>query len=191
MLYWIADEIQHGTESDSKRFANNILLPISNSRARQLEKRRGSRFGDPMMNTKGKQLAIWGIILQFGFLIGVIGTIIGMWYAFSELYQSGQTNPETLAWYISYALYAEAAGLLISLVGAVLLLIALFGVKYRAPWFRTAMWIMSILWLLSIPVGTILGTVVLIYLSKHKDEFTEPATQPYGGYAGASPPPVS
>lgn len=143
------------------------------------------------MNTNAKQLAVWGIILQFGFMIGLIGTIIGMLRVFAELSQSGQTNPEALAWHISYAFYAEAAGLLISLLGVILLLIALIGLKYRAPWFKTVMWILSILWLFSIPIGTILGIVVMIYLSKHKDEFTEAKTQPNGGCAGTSPPPVS
>ncbi len=125
------------------------------------------------MNTKGKQFAIWGVILQFGFLIGIVGTVIGMLRAFLILSKSGGAQPEALASDISLALSSTTAGMIISLVGVVLLLIALFGSKYRAAWFRTAMWILSILWLFSIPIGTILGIVVIIYLGKHGDEFTE------------------
>ena len=127
-----------------------------------------------MYGKKGKRLAICGVILQFGFVIGVVGTVIGMICAFAELTQGGETNIEALAAHISLALYAKVVGLLVSLVGVILLFVALFGKKYRASWFKTAMWIIAILWMFSIPIGTILGIVVIVYLSKHKEEFTEP-----------------
>jgi hypothetical protein len=36
-------------------------------------------------------------------------------------------------------------------------------------------WVLSILWLMAFPVGTIVGVAVIIYLVKHKDEFKVPA----------------
>jgi len=125
------------------------------------------------MNENGKRLAICGVVLQFGFVIGIIGTVIGMIHAFAEL-SNGEPDIEALASHISLALYTKAGGLLLSLLGAILLCVTLFGKRYRAPWFRTAMWILSIMWLFSIPIGTILGIIVMVYLSKHKEEFTEP-----------------
>ena len=139
------------------------------------------------MKENGKQLAIWGIVLQFGFLIGLAGTVIGMLRAFAELAQENAAQPEALASDISLALYTTAGGMVVSLIGGILLLVALFGTKYRASWFKTAMWILAVLWLFSIPIGTILGIIVMVYLSKHSNEFTEPSPAPYGSPAAGSP----
>jgi hypothetical protein len=35
------------------------------------------------------------------------------------------------------------------------------------------LWVLSILWLPCFPVGTIVGVVVMVYLVKHKNEFTQ------------------
>ena len=136
------------------------------------------------MNSNGKQLAIWGVVLQFGFLIGLAGTVIGMLRAFEKLAEENASQPEALTSGISLALYTTAGGMALSLIGTVLVLVALFGAKYRAAWFKTAMWILAILWLFSIPIGTILGVVTIIYLSKHSNEFAEPSPAPYSSPAG-------
>jgi len=125
------------------------------------------------MNQKGKQLAIWGIALQLGTVVGLIGTIIGMVRAFSRLAESETAQTAALAYDISIALYTTAAGSVVALVGIILILVALFGARYRAPWFQTVLWILSILWLLSFPIGTILGIVVIVYLVNHRTEFTD------------------
>lgn len=132
------------------------------------------------MPTKGKYLAIWGLILQTGYIFGIVVSIIGMLRAFPQL-ADATTIPSqvALAADITLSLYATAIGITLGIVGAVLLCTALFGVKYRASWFKTAMWIMSVLWLLTSPIGIILGIIVMFYLSKHKNEFTE---QPGAGY---------
>ncbi len=110
-------------------------------------------FGEKNMKENGKQLAVWGIVLQFGFLIGLAGTVIGMFRAFGELAQENAAQPEALASDISLALYTTAGGMVLSLIGAILLLVALFGAKYRASWFKAAMWILAVLWLFSIVDG--------------------------------------
>jgi len=122
----------------------------------------------------GKQLAIWGTVLQSGMLVGLAGTVIGMVRAFAKLSKQGDASTQdALARDISLALYAHAGGLLVAAVGIILLLVALWGVKYRAPWFRIALWILAVLWLFSFPIGTILAIVVMIYLSNHREEFAE------------------
>ena len=129
------------------------------------------------MNEMGKRLAICGVVLQFGSVIGIIGTVMGMLLAFAEL-SNGEPEVGALASRISFALYAQASGLLLSLGGVILLCVALFGSRYRASWFRTAMWVLAILWLFSIPIGTVVGVIVMVYLSKHKEEFIEPTERP-------------
>jgi len=127
-----------------------------------------------IMPTKGKYLAIWGLVLQAGYIFGIVISIIGMLRAFPQL-ADATTIPlqVSLAADITLSLYATAIGITLGIVGAGLLCTALFGVKYRASWFITAMWIMSVLWLITSPIGIILGIIVMFYLSKHKDEFTE------------------
>ena len=125
------------------------------------------------MNQKGKNIAIWGIALQLGTVVGLIGTIIGMVRAFGRLAESETAQPAALANDISIAVYTTAAGSLVALVGIILILVALFGARYRAPWFRTVLWVLSVLWLLSFPIGTGFGICVMVYLVTHNAEFTE------------------
>ena len=126
------------------------------------------------MPTKGKYLAIWGLILQAGYIFGIVVSIIGMFRAFPQLADATTIGTQvSFAADIARSLYATAIGITLGIVGTVLLCTALFGVKYRASWFKTAMWIMAVLWLLTSPIGIILGIIVMFYLSKHKDEFTE------------------
>lgn len=126
------------------------------------------------MNQKGKNLAIWGVALQLGTVVGLLGTIIGMVRAFGRLAQNQTTQPAALANDMGIVLYVTAVGSVVALVGIILILVALFGARYRAPWFLTALWVLSILWLLSSPpIGAILGIVVIVYLVIHRSEFTE------------------
>jgi len=129
------------------------------------------------MNQKGKQLAIWGLVLQLGSVFGLVCTIIALVRYYSGLADSGTAQPSALAQEISRVLGPAAAGSVFGLIGAILILVALFGIRYRTPWFRTMLWVVSILWLMSFPIGTILGIIVIIYLVTHKDEFTEQALQ--------------
>ena len=132
------------------------------------------------MPTKGKYLALTGLVLQLGPVFGMMSTAACMIQAFSRLQNTTSTQaPEALASDISLALYSTAICMGVSIVGIILLCIALFGTKYRAPWFKTAMWILSILWLFNIPIGTIIGIIVMIYLSNHKNEFTQQGVAGY------------
>ncbi len=125
------------------------------------------------MNQKGKQLAIWGLVLQLGSVLGLFCTIIAMVRYFSGLADSGTVQASALVQEISKVLGPAAVGSVFGLIGIILILVALFRIRYRTPWFRTMLRVLSILWLMSFPIGTILGIVVIIYLARHKDEFTE------------------
>ncbi|WP_309385238.1 MotA/TolQ/ExbB proton channel family protein [Cerasicoccus frondis] len=131
----------------------------------------------PMNNESGKSLAQFGAWMQLGPVIGLIGTIIGMLGAFKDISDGGMGEPEALADSISLALVTTAIGLVLGLIGIVLLAIALFGCRYRAPWFYTFLLVISIIWMLNFPIGTILGVLLLLYILNRKDEFqTQPPT---------------
>ena len=123
---------------------------------------------------KGRKLALWGAWLQLGPVFGVLGTVIGMIGAFgqmSEFDQNNQGSAEALAKNVSLALNTTAIGIIAGLIGLVLLLVALFSSKYRAPWFFWFMAIYSGLCLLAFPVGTVIGIVVLVHIIPRKEEF--------------------
>lgn len=120
---------------------------------------------------KGRTLALWGAWLQLGPVFGLIGTVIGMTRSFNEIGTGGPGDPEILAEHISLALRTTAYGMILALIGFVLLLIALFSSKYRAPWFFWFMAIYACLSLLGFPVGTIIGIVILVYIIPRKEEF--------------------
>jgi biopolymer transport protein ExbB len=124
------------------------------------------------MNINGKKLAITGSILLLGGpLFGLIGTIIGMLSAFQTMGSEGMGKPEALANDIWFALITRAIGLCVGVIGLIIMLIALFGKKYRDPWFFWFLTIYSIFWIINFPVGTVLGIGLLIFLLTHKKEF--------------------
>jgi len=131
------------------------------------------------MNERGKQLAVWGIALQIGGLVGLGITIVGVVRAFEDVSRSGAFSAAELASATAGELVPAVIGVLLSLTGAVLLLCALFGSRYRAPWFHTTMWILAVLWLFNVPVGTVLGIIVIAYLVKHREEFIATRSQLY------------
>ena len=123
---------------------------------------------------KGRKLALWGAWLQLGPVFGILGTVIGMIGAFGQMSafeQNNQGSAEALAKDVSLALNTTAMGIIAGLIGFVLLLVALFSSKYRAPWFFWFMAIYSGLCLLAFPVGTVIGIVVLVHIIPRKEEF--------------------
>ena len=145
------------------------------------------------MRINGKSLAIWGLVLQVGYLIEIVSTIVGKHRAFPLMADTAAMQTEearaALVSIVKLDLYITAIGMTVSIFGIIMLCIALFGVKYRALWFRTAMWVMAILWLFRVPIGIVLGIVVMVYLATHKNEFTEQSVPGYAAQGASSPEP--
>ena len=124
------------------------------------------------MNNEGKALAIWGAALQVAApLIGLVGTVVGMVSSFESMGAGGTGSPEELAGHIGVALISTSIGLILGFVGLVLMLVALFALHYRAPWFFWFLVVFSVLWAFGFPVGTVLGIGLLVYLLTHRAEF--------------------
>jgi len=124
------------------------------------------------MSTKGKNVAISGVVLQLGLLVDFIGTVVGKSSAEKHISEGGSL--ELLADDMGFALIITVIGLGIALVGLIFVFIALFGSKYRAPWFFWFLIVGSLFWMLHVPVGTLFGFGFLIYLIMHKEEFRNP-----------------
>jgi len=56
-------------------------------------------------------------------------------------------------------------------IGVILMAVALFGKKYRAPWFFWFLIGYGVLWAVNYPEGTVFGCALIIYLIWKKDEF--------------------
>jgi hypothetical protein len=125
------------------------------------------------MNQTGKNLARIGVLLQLGLLIGLWVTILGMMMTFNDIGTGKPVDQNAVAAGVSVALLATGIGMIFALVGAVFILLALFSAKYRAPRFYSNLWAISVLWLIAVPLGTVLGILMMIYLGTHKREFLD------------------
>jgi hypothetical protein len=117
----------------------------------------------------GKRLALTGSVMQFGTVLGLIGTCLGMMHAFEVLGESQVGDPSSLSAAIGEVLWSTFIGIAVSAVGAILMCIALFSARYRAPWFFWCLMISGVLWLVSFFP---LGLLFLIYGIMKRKEFT-------------------
>lgn len=117
----------------------------------------------------GKVLAAAGTFLQGLCAASLLWTVIQL--AFSNLGAKTQ-QPVSLAQALGSATAPFAFGFLLGgVAGWFMLILALGGCRYRAPWFYRALHIIAIPWLLIFPVGTLVSVLVLIHLRQHKAEF--------------------
>lgn len=116
----------------------------------------------PIDRKRGRALAILGLVLLAGTLVGLIITVISMVGAFGTLSESGQADPSKLAGDISASLVATVIGSCVALVGGVLCSIAIFGQGNRERWFLGNGMALAVLNLLVFPIGTVVGVVLII-----------------------------
>ncbi len=119
----------------------------------------------------GKIIAVTGAVLQLGPFFGLLGTVVGMFRTFQGIALGGTSESEETAEGIRMALVTTEVGLVLGLLGTLFLLVALFANKYRAKWFYWFMMVYSILSLVALPIGTLIGIICLVYINKRKGEF--------------------
>ncbi|OYW24871.1 MAG: hypothetical protein B7Z55_00940 [Planctomycetales bacterium 12-60-4] len=128
-------------------------------------------MNEPSSNS-GAFIAKLGAWLQLAQLIGLAGTVAGMMKAFRKLGTSGTSDPEKLSGPIGEVLIASAAGIAVSFIGVLLVLIASTACRYRAVW---------MFWFLCLYGGLMIfsyffpfGLFFLIYGLVKKEEFLRP-----------------
>ena len=119
----------------------------------------------------GRKLAIAGCACQIGLPIGIIGTVIGMVRAFHTISAGGPGKLEVLSDDIGLALIATEIGILVAVPGLICIGVALFGCRYRAQWFFSAVITIAALLLLAFPIGTVGGVILLVYVMTRRAEF--------------------
>ena len=122
--------------------------------------------------TKGRRFAILGTTLFTGPIWGAAGTAIGMRRSFGTLAQNATASPQDLAKDIELALISTLVGIFIGVIGAMLILIALFTQKNREKWFLHSAIFLSVIWcILLYPLGLIVGLPVALCFLKQRREF--------------------
>jgi len=91
-------------------------------------------MNDISSSQRGAFIAKLGAWLQLAQIIGFVGTAIGMVRAFSVLKTEGTSGPAKLSRAIGEVLWTTFAGISVSLVGVILVLIAITAYRYRALW---------------------------------------------------------
>ncbi len=125
-------------------------------------------MSEPSSNS-GAFIAKLGAWLQLAQVIGFAGTVNGMRKAFLTLKTSGAGDPEKLSGAIGEVLMAAAGGIAVSLVGVILVIIAITVCRYRAVWM---FWFLCLYGGLMTPTYFFpFGLFFLIYGLVKKDEF--------------------
>ena len=119
----------------------------------------------------GKYVAILGLLLFLAPLWGIADSYFTMASSFQEITLFGTNDPKIAPEEMTSAAMFTAIGALLSMVGLILLAIAVVGLNYRKSWFFWALIIYSILLLIIIPIGTFFGLMVLTVLVLNRKKF--------------------
>jgi len=91
--------------------------------------------------------------------------------SFQEITLFGTNEPEISQKEMSSAALSTVIGFFLLLVALILLTVSVVGLNYRTKWLFWTLIIYSTLLLFMVPVGTLLGIIVLIMLVINRREF--------------------
>ena len=126
---------------------------------------------EPPSNS-GAFIAKLGAWLQLAQLVGFAGTVNGMAKAFREIGTAGTSDPTRLSGAIGEVLVAAAGGIAVSMVGVILVIIAITVCRYRAVWMFGFQCLYGGLMILTYFFP--FGLFFLIFALVKKDEFLRP-----------------
>jgi heme/copper-type cytochrome/quinol oxidase subunit 2 len=134
------------------------------------------RFGSVK---RGRWVAVIGVALYTGPIWGLFGTVIGMLRAFDSASANEAVSSAAMSQSISFALTATMISITVGLIGAILILVVLFGAKNREGWFFWWSVILSVFWCSQgFPFGLVAGLPILIYFVTKRMEFRKPSKTP-------------
>ncbi|MDC8831377.1 hypothetical protein [Alteromonas gilva] len=119
----------------------------------------------------GKYVAIFGLLLFWAPLWGIVDSYLIMSSSFQEITLFGENKPEISKEEMSSAALSTILGLFLSLVAICLLTLSVVGLNYRTRWLFWVLIIYSALLLFIFPVGTFVGLVVLVSLVLSRKKF--------------------
>jgi hypothetical protein len=140
-----------------------------------------NRSAKDMTSRLHRYVACAGLALLLGIPFAWLGIGIGMLRSFGGT--SGDISQATaqITSGVALALWSTIIGQSVALVGLVLLLVSLLMFKIRDPWVLKWGRLFMMPWLILFPIGTVAGISMLMYFSRHREEFltkNRPLIQP-------------
>ena len=125
------------------------------------------------VSNQSRLVAVLGILLYCGFLIGISLGLSGVLRAFDSMASTGTGNAQAFSQRIGEALEPIQYGVALGILGTIVVFVTLLAVKNREIWFYRVCSIISWLNCLVFPLGTICGISVLVVLHRKKAEFQD------------------
>ena len=129
------------------------------------------KFEGMKSNRTGRALAILGLLLQIGPLVGMGCAMVSMVSFQDKLMVRGGVDQSALQLPLAQMFAPVIIGFAVGVVGAVLMVLALTVCRYRAEWFFWFVVVFGVLSLGAFPIGTGFGVFFLVYALTKRDEF--------------------
>jgi hypothetical protein len=127
---------------------------------------------------RGRGAALGALVLM---LVGTLLSglvILLVTESFLTLAETGQADAEVLAQRMSWSMWATLLGLAASLAGGIIGLVAVFGAGNRERWFFFSGLPIALLQLVTFPLGTLFGILLLVGFLIKRKEFLERTPRP-------------
>ena len=124
-----------------------------------------------MNESTGKKIGIAGLILQLAPPAGFAFHFYWMMRSVSLMDEVSAESEAQLAAHLENAQLASNVGSIVGLIGLALIWLALARYKLRARWFFWWIVPVGILLLPAIPVGTLVGAILLGYILVNRKQF--------------------
>ena len=135
-------------------------------------------------NPVAKWFAILGTAVQCSLLVGIAFFVAGMLKTFREITAGGVSDPELMTQGIGQALVPVVVALGVGVWGTFISLVTAIVSNYRSRWFFWSSAVFAVVYLIALPVGTMLGLAFLIFLIVKRREF-RPRVEEVNVAAGA------
>ena len=119
----------------------------------------------------GQAFAIVGLLWQSLFIYGLTQFVVLLLGTFQEITASGVSDPRVMAEGIGKALVPVIVWGAYGVFGLLTTLITIFVSRYRARWWFWSSWAFAIIYLLFVPIGTVLGIALIAALIIKRKEF--------------------
>ena len=134
--------------------------------------------GAPAASPIARAFAVFGLVWQSALLYGGARCIFLMIGSFQEITRSGSSDPRIMADGIGQALVPVIFWGAVGVFGLLVTLLTAIASRYRARWFFWSSAIFAALYLLFLPVGTVISITLIVFLIAKRAEFAKQGSVP-------------
>lgn len=118
--------------------------------------------------------AVAGVLWQSALIYGLARFFVLLAGTFEAISASGNTDPKVMADGIGKALVPVVFWGAVGVFGLLTTLITMLVSRYRARWWFWTSWVFAAIYLLFVPVGTVLSIALIVVLAVKRREFLGP-----------------